>query len=452
MKNYIIVYLALMVWICTCCNEFLEKKPDIKMAIPKTLADADLLLNDYATLNNSYPSYGEVGTDDYYLTKPLWEGLSSVDFRNTYIWADEPYTDVIQWQRPYKTVYIANQVMDILSYIGQSRDTPEYKRIIGAAYFYRAFALHLLTELHCSAYDENTADLALGMPIRLSSGVDEQSIRSSLKITYQQIIKDFKEAVDHLPFQEAVKGRPFKASAYAGLARVYLDMGDYERAYLYADSCLQIRSDLIDFNTLKNTDTYPVPKFNIEVLFPATATNAAPLNATTALMDTLLMQSYHENDLRKGIFFKANNNPVGSYYFKGSYDKSNTLFYGISNSEVYLIKAETACRTGKLDIARETVNKLLKSRWNKDVVYPLINETSAQRLLEIILNERRKELVFRGRRWSDLKRLNLDARFQKTLTRKIGNQVYTLAPNSPKYAYRLSEMVIKLANIQQNPR
>jgi hypothetical protein len=86
------------------CNDFLSKKPDIKMAIPKSLADANLLLNDYATLNGGYPTYGEMGTDDYYLTKERWEGIYNIDHRNAFIWADEPYSDIVQWQYPYKVI------------------------------------------------------------------------------------------------------------------------------------------------------------------------------------------------------------------------------------------------------------------------------------------------------------------------------------------------------------
>lgn len=452
MKNIVKFGLVLISLGTISCNNFLTKKPDIKMVIPKTLADANLLLNDYTTLNGGYPTYGEMATDDYYLTKTRWEGVSNVDHRNAYIWADEPYSDVIQWQRPYKVVYIANQVMEILKEVNAQNNKEEYKRVLGGAYFYRAFALHTLVELHCVGYQENSATAEMGIPLRLNTGVDDRSVRASLKDTYLQIINDFKEAIRNLPVVEVVEGRPSKAAAYAGLARAYLNMSDFRQAYLYSDSCLQLSPELLDFNDLKATDSYPIPKFNEEVLFPTLTAAAVPMNATTALMDTALIKSYTEHDLRKVVFFRANNNPLGSYYFKGSYDKSNSLFFGITSSEVYLIKAEAACRTNQVGRALETINKLLKARWNNQVPYVGIAETDSGRLLKIILEERRKELVFRGRRWADLKRLNLDPRFQKTLTRTIGDKIYTLEPNSQKYAFRLSETVVELAGIPQNKR
>ena len=452
MKNLSILGLVLIALSLSSCNKYLDEKPDIKMVIPKTLEDATLLMNDYTTLNGGYPTYGEIGTDDYYLTAERWNALVNLDQRNSYIWADEPYVDALQWQRPYRTIFISNQVLEILGKLTKDQNSDAYKRNFGAALFYRAFAFQLLTELHCSAYVEATAQAELGIPLRLDAGIDDKSVRSSLKETYQQIIADFKNAAIYLPVVEPIRGRPFKASAYAGLARAFLNMGDFQQAYLYADSCLQLHAELMDYNMLKATDAYPVPRFNVEVLFSANPASAAPMAATTALMDPELVGSYAMHDLRKGIFYRVNTNPTGTYFYKGSYDKGAALFYGITNSEVYLIKAEAACRTNKIDIALLAINTLLKTRWNKEVAYIPVTENNADRLLKIILDERRKELVFRGRRWADLKRLNLDPRFQKTLIRTVGDQIYTLPPNSAKYAYRLSETVIRLADIPQNNR
>lgn len=117
------------------------------MVVPKSLKDAELLLNDYTALNEGYPIYGELGTDDYYLPDANWEGVTDIDQRNTYIWADQPYRNVIQWQRPYKVVYLANQVIDILSKLDRNNEPEKYNRTLGAAHFYRAFAFQQLLEV-----------------------------------------------------------------------------------------------------------------------------------------------------------------------------------------------------------------------------------------------------------------------------------------------------------------
>jgi len=452
MKKIIEIGIAVTLLLLGSCTEFLDKKPDIKLAVPKTLADVDLLLNDYSTLNGNYPTFGEIGTDDYYLTRQRWDGVSNYEQRMAYIWADEPYADIVQWQRPYKVVYIANQAIDILGKSERSGADEAYRRGWGAAHFYRAFAFHQLVGIYSPAYNASTAGQELGIPLRLDPAVDQRSIRPSLADTYKQIIADFKTATANLPVVEGVKGRPHKAAAYSALARVYLDMGDFDQAYRYADSSLMLRPELLDFNNLSVSANFPIPRLNVEVLFPALGTAASPMGATVALIDTLLYDSYSNDDLRKKAFFKPNSNPLNSHYFKGSYDQSNTLFFGLTTSEVYLIKAEAASRIGRLDEAKEAINTLLRSRWDKDVVYTPVSGSDGERLLRIILDERRKELVFRGRRWSDLKRLNLDPRFQLTLMRNMGEGTYTLPPNDLRYAYRISETVLELSGIQQNRR
>lgn len=450
--KYLFVSSILAILLFSACADFLDKKPDIKLVVPKTLAEADLLLSDYGTLNSNYPVFGEIGTDDYYLNKQRWEGVSNYEQRMAYVWADEPYTDAVQWQRPYKVVYIANQVLDILNQLPNGKTSDDYRRVKGGAHFYRAFAFHQLLGIYCPAYVTDKAAKELGIPLRLTPNVDERSVRASLKESYDQVIVDLNTAIANLPIVETVKGRPHKAAAYAALSRVYLDMGDFERSYRYADSCLSLRPELLDFNTLSVSSNFPMPRLNAEVLFPALATGSAPMGATAALMDTLLYDSYNNADLRKKAFFKPNSNPANSQYYKGSYDQSNTLFFGITTSEVYLIKAETANRLGKLSDARDAINKLLKSRWDKNTQYVPVSESDGDKLLRLILDERRKELVFRGRRWSDLKRLNLEPRFQTTLKRIIGEQSYSLPPNDPRYAYRISETVLELSGIQQNKR
>ena len=69
----------------------------------------------------------------------------------------------------------------------------------------------------------------------------------------------------------------------------------------------------------------------------------------------------------------------------------------------------------------------------------------------LIAKERRKELLFRGLRWADLKRYNRDGA-HITLTRTVANKVYTLPPNDPRYAIAIPEDIIKMTDMPQNPR
>jgi starch-binding outer membrane protein, SusD/RagB family len=70
----------------------------------------------------------------------------------------------------------------------------------------------------------------------------------------------------------------------------------------------------------------------------------------------------------------------------------------------------------------------------------------------VILQERRKELPFTADvRWEDLRRLNKDPNFQKTIVRVLNGTTYTLPPNDPKYVLPIPENEVQLSGLQQNP-
>ena len=94
---------------------------------------------------------------------------------------------------------------------------------------------------------------------------------------------------------------------------------------------------------------------------------------------------------------------------------------------------------------------MIVKRWKTGTFTPLA-AGSMQDALILILRERRKELVFRDLRWTDLKRLNKETAFQQTIKRKINGQEYILLPNDNRYALPIPQSVISISGIQQNPR
>ena len=82
-----------------------------------------------------------------------------------------------------------------------------------------------------------------------------------------------------------------------------------------------------------------------------------------------------------------------------------------------------------------------------------LQQASPEEALVKVLEERRRELFYHGTRWYDLKRLNRDDRFKKTLTRDQNGRVETLEPNSPRYLMQIAPKVIDLnPNIKPNER
>ena len=157
-----------------------------------------------------------------------------------------------------------------------------------------------------------------------------------------------------------------------------------------------------------------------------------------------LYKLYEENDLRQILYFK---NQDGKYVWRGAPIGNNLS--GTATNEVFLIGAECAARLGDKEKSLEMLNSLLIKRYKIGKYKPLM-ANSDQEALDLVLRERRKELLKRGLRFQDLKRLNKDARYKKTLTRIVGDKTYTLPPNDKRYILPIPQYIINYSGIEQN--
>lgn len=441
--------LCLFILLFTGCKKFLDEKQDNKFTIPQTLADLQMLLDNYTAMNTGYSYQPEVAADNFYLTTTDFNAISDNTQKNFHTWQKEDQR-LADWAQLYKMVLNANTVLEYADeLIVSAADVEIAGKLKAAALFYRANAFYTLAQVYAYPYDEHT-DSPYGIPLRLSADINIISVRATVSETYRRIISDLKQAANGLDTTRPYPNRPARTAAYAALARCYLSMSDYVNAGLYADSALQLNNNLIDFNTLSTTTPNPFVRFNKEVIFPAISSTANCLAPARAKVDTILYGLFHTNDLRKVLFFRLN--PNGSVAFKGDYNAANNgnVFLGYTTGELYLIKAEALARQNMLQPAMNMLNTLLVTRWRNNSFIPF-TATGQQEALTIILNERRKELCFRGQRWTDLRRLNKDAATQVTLTRAFGNTGFTLLPGSSAYTFQVPAGVIEQSGIQQNP-
>ncbi|SHH03338.1 RagB/SusD family nutrient uptake outer membrane protein [Pedobacter caeni] len=448
-KIYIILFTGLLI-LASGCKKFLEAKPDKKLAVPVTIKDFQSLM-DNAAIFLPEPHEGEFSSDDHYLTNEHWESLYSEEERRIHIWEKDFLfqPNVNNWDNAYKVIYYCNSVLEGLNKVDRNQNNAkEWDYVKGQALYFRGKRLLQASLIWTPAYGSNTADLDLGLPLRLNTNFNEKSRRASVRETYQQMIIDIKSAANLLSATVTTKIRPSKPAAYALLSRIYLSMGDYVNSGIYADSCLQIRNELIDYNDLDAKQPSPLKRFNAEVISENGIAEGQTLNLTRGRVNPDLYKMYQPDDLRKEILFT--NNSDGSHGFKGRFAEGLSLFGGMATNEVYLNRAESNARMGKMDQALDDINFLLKKRWLKDKFIPFSGLSSSE-VLELILNERRKELLFRGIRWMDLKRLNKEGR-NISLTRNLKHRNYVLAPNDLKYTLPIPEDVIIQSGMQQNPR
>ena len=228
-------------------------------------------------------------------------------------------------------------------------------------------------------------------------------------------------------------------------------MQQFDNAGNYADSCLRYQNQLINYNTISLSASTPFELFNKEVIWQADLSTNTILSSSRAITDTLLYQSFENNDLRKSAFFNASG--TSPAIFKGYYNGKwkGVYFAGLAVDEAYLVKAECEARNAKQDAAMATLNTLLVNRY--DSTFVPLEASGQQQAIDMILQQRKKELCFRGLlRWMDIRRLNQFDNSKITLTRKIHGQEYTLLPGDPHYAFLIPQNAIDNSHLIQNQR
>lgn len=430
------------------CNKYLDLQSNNALVVPKSLQDYQKLLDANSFINFNMCSNGEISADDYFLKTSVFEQFSD-DARDLYLWRNFNYLFNNDWAKAYIPVYTSNLVLeglDKLSITESNKD--EFNRIKGSALYIRGSQLLSLVWVFAKAYNPTTSSSDLGVVLRNSSNPNETSKRASVEESYNFILNDLKNAAKYLPKVPTHVMRPSQSAAFASLARTYLSMSVYDSAYYYADKALEINSELIDFNQLIKTSPYPLERFNKETIYYAQLAPMYPnIHPFYASIDTLLYNSYHVDDLRKDIYFSQAGD--GYFQFRGSYSGATDMFGGITTSELYLIRAECAARLIELENALLDLNTLLQKRWlTGQYVDYVIDDKDV--LVNTILEERRKELLMRGLRWIDIKRLNV-LNGSISIVRNLNGETYTLPANDNRFALPLPQDVIQSSGMPQNP-
>lgn len=438
-----------------CQKGFLDQRPDKALLVPATTADMQALL-DNTDVFNTGPGLSFIADGDMWTTDAGFNAYNTDMERNSYTWSKDIFAgqSCPDWNIPYQQVFYANVVLEGLARLPQGNADVLSRNLKGTALFDRALALYNLTQLFCAPYDPATATATPGIPVRLTADVNSRIPRSSLQAVMDQVLADLAAAGPLLPVRTAYKSRPGVAARQALLARIHLSMGNYGQGEAWADSVLRTGPVLIDYNTLSRTATRPFPRAlpngNDEVIFYQAESSYSFTNSSSlTFLVPELYGSYAANDLR-GPLFGRQLTP-GNFKFKGTYAGSLLQFSGLATDELYLIRAECRARRGDVAGAMADLNTLLIKRWVKGTFQPYVAADAADALGQV-LSERRKELVGRGLRWADLRRLNRDPLFRMSLSRLVGGNTYTLEPGSPRYVYPIPEEEVRLGGLAQNVR
>jgi len=430
------------------CTSFLDVKSDGKLAVPSALEDYLALLN--SVDNKLAGAEGEVMSADHHVPVEEFDALFCQTNRDLYLWEDSPMLQECDgsggWASAYKNIYRANVAISGAQSFEKTNGVSALSADVkGQGFFNRAINLYELAQVWCEAYDSKTAGSALGLPLKTTDDFNEKTVRSSLKETFDLIIDDLQKASLLLPSKQKSIYWATKAAAWAYLARVYLYMHNYEQAKFFADKCTSAGFSLLDYHHINGAPAFPFSEDNNpEVIYPRYLTTAYySVSIKVSRMDSVLYNSYEDVDLRKSLFFNKNANGL---FFRGDYGGGlGGSFCGPTLAEMYLIRAECNARTGNAAEAYSTLQKFLAHRLDK------VQSFSEDDILSKILQERRKELLRRGVRYGDVKRLNkLGAGI--ILKRIIRDKEYLLNPNDSRANILIPQNVIERSGITQNPR
>ncbi|OQP46244.1 hypothetical protein A4H97_31265 [Niastella yeongjuensis] len=448
------IALLLVLLQTTACNkkDLLKEKQGTAIIVPTTPADLQALL-DYEEVFAPTTSFNFIGGDEFYFVESALPGLKQ-SIVNAYLHKDflfDEGEEVPDWNNAYAQAYYANNVLEGVKRLRGSIDEKTLNPLAGDAYFKRGFAFFNAAQIFALPYSLNTLEEP-GIPLRLTIDRDEDLKRSSVAATYQQIIDDLEAAIGLLPaiVDTAHPNRSSRPAACALLARVYLSMGVYDQALDAAKRSL-VYDSLINFNAALTNAALLVSATNKETLYQSRIASDGDglyeaMIKRQVFVDSTLLREYKTGDLRRALFFTKNNPPS---VFKSGYFGKLYPFTGLNTAEQFLIVAECYARQGEVDTALFYLNKLLKSRWKTEQYVPYTASTP-QMALSIILLERRKELIFRGLRWTDIRRLNVNDTLL-TLTRTVQGQTYELFPNSRRYALPIPGQVRRFnKHIDQN--
>lgn len=449
----------------TGCNDYLDIKPKGEK-IPTTVSDYETLLNyeSVQKVSDTYPAYL---TDDVFLPDvaegTATPGLNSVDqsIRNLYFFKKEVFGDAQDdgfWFASYNRIYYYNTVIDNIMNADGS-DEQQKLSIRAEALISRALEYLYLVNGYAKHYDVRTADTDPGVPLILDEDISKKDlVRASVKDVYAQIQSDLQAALPNLPAQP--KGNAFRASKAAGygiLAKMYLYMGNYAEALKAANAVLEMNNSLLDLkkyavvkaqSSIGRTNV-PQDIDNPENIYIKFAPYVYGLSSKVFGSDELI-SLFSEDDMRLQVYFTKNfRNIPTDKYVRAPYLRANLA---VSSPEIYLIAAECEAREGSIERAIALINKLRDNRIknNTDIV-----ATDRNDALQKVLEERRRELAMSGMvRYIDLKRLNQESQFAKTVTHVTGEGTFSLEPNSPLYVLPIPAKVMRFNknSMKQNER
>ncbi|MDR3008103.1 SusD family protein [compost metagenome] len=356
--------------------------------------------------------------------------------------------------------YIAQWNM-IISLVDESTGDTALKGLAKAeAKMLRAFDYFHLINVYAKAYDATTATQDGGVCIMDKYDLEATPVKSTVQQVYDFIQKDIEEALPYLQEKPSNPYHPSLAFAYALKAKVHLFKREIAAAQAAAEKALQLNGQLVDlvqYEKLGGPSVVPmIAENNPEVLSFMYVTGYNEMNyGYSYMLSPELTGMFDKEDKRFSLFYTKSNASfldigAGASYYNVKYTAFFFPTVGLKTPELYLMLAECYARQGQFANAVNMLNTLRKTRIEGDKAILAVPATRKE-VMDLVINERRRELPIGFHRFFDLKRFNLEPDYAKTLVRvfpivnkTVEQKTYTLAPNSRMYIIPFPLDVMKL--------
>ena len=461
MKKIIYSLFVLLTMTTVGCDNYIDITPKGAVTVDSAQQYYELIAT---PMRAYYPSSFILLSDDQWVKESEILGFESISADGiNFTFNEKADRTILPDNNLYENIYSfilrSNLVIDN---VDKGQGSQELKTLAKAeARTFRAFDHFLAVNTFAKAYNPETAASDGGVCIMDRYDLEATPVKSTVAEVYNFIINELEQAVPLLEEKPVNIYHPNRAFGYALLAKVYLFHRDWAKAQEAAEQSLKLNSQLADYNLINDAGgTARYKNFakdgNPEVLsyhwMAGWGSGEQVCLYHYGMISPELKSLFESNDLRYSLFLRDTGTSITSWFDSGSgaaiwtpaitnLDRFTYMSVGLRTAEVYLIMAEALARQNNLTEAANYVSQLRDKRimgGNGHVDAP----ATQVEMVKMIIDERRKELLFGFNHFFDLKRLNIEPAYQKTITRVFPvlniseahpQQTYTLKPDSRLY-------------------
>lgn len=462
-KFTINIALLLVVMGLGSCKKYLDVLPK-GQKIPTTLADFEALIKD------EYTNHRAPITQAVLLLNDRWESQGNLNYyplyKANYYW-DESANRInlnLTDESAYYTAYAAISTFNlILQYAPAATDgsDADKNQLIAQAKLGRAMHYFILANYYADTYEASNASSKLSVPLIESAEVNAPHKQVTIQEMYDFIINSVTEAIPDLPVKGATVVHGNKGAAYAFLARVYLQMSNYDQALSYANQALAQNDKLFDYVAFYNSYKTQIDQAGFYPSLPAPRGYNYVENYI--MMHGEKVYSRREDNIRvdRAARFETGDAMLLSRW-KSRLVGAETYYYsittgyfnegGITSTEVYMIKAECLARKNDLTGAMDALNAVRVKRI-LPANYVALTAGNTKEAIDYIRRTKENETLFNIVSFADMRRFNKDPLYAKTFTKTENGATVSLKPDSHLWTMPIPLGAIKNpgnGTIQQN--